>query len=70
MQELCGTVSALHSLQDDYGLVRPVNTDKKTAYKEHTHMNAVEILLPRECKLCCMVARTPRKGNYIMYKCN
>lgn len=41
MKELCGTVSALHSLQDDYGLVRPVNTDKKAAYKEHTHMNAV-----------------------------
>lgn len=41
MKELCGSVSALHSLQHDYGLVRPVNTDKKAAYKEHTHMNAV-----------------------------
>jgi len=46
MKELCGTVSALHSLQDDYELVRPVNTDKKAAYKEHTHTNAVEILFP------------------------
>lgn len=46
MKELCGTVSALHSLQDDYELVRPVNTDKKAAYEEHTNRNAVSTLVP------------------------
>lgn len=42
MKELCGTVSALHSLQDDYELVRPVNTDKKAAYELHTGTNAIQ----------------------------
>lgn len=48
MKELCGTVSALHSLQDDYELVRPVNIDKKAAYEERTHMNAISTLFPEK----------------------
>lgn len=33
MRELCESVSALHSLQDDYELERPVNTNKNTVYE-------------------------------------